>query len=463
MVKRWLGPLAEVRREELPFALLMGSYFFLVITSFWILKPLKKSVFIEFYDRAGIQWGATALDAAQTELLAKVLNMAVAAGAVACFSLLARRLRREKLALTFTAVFVVGEIAFSIALARPGALSVWSFYFFGDLFSTLMVATFFAFLNDSVSPDAAKRLYGPIGLGGVLGGVVGTSVLSVWIRALGVSRWLWICAGLGAAIGAAAVAAARMAEHLRPEARAARRAAATDAERRGLAVAALGARLVARSRYLLAIASLVALYEIASTILDFQFTSTVAHQLDGDAIGQQFALVFAITNAVSVAVQLGVTSPVLTALGVGPALLFLPTAILVGSSAFLLHPSLWTGSLLNTADNGFSYSINQSAKEALYVPAREEEKYHAKAFIDMFVQRFAKALGVGLSLIATTWFAELAMVRWLSFGTLALLALWVPVVLHVGRRFRSLANGEVEDARAPQADRTTLISPLRSR
>ena len=49
---------------------------------------------------------------------------------------------------------------------------------------------------------------------------------------------------------------------------------------------------------------------------------------------------------------------------------------------------------LNTADNAFSYSINQSAKEALYVPTTEDEKYKAKAFIDMFVQRAAKAVAV---------------------------------------------------------------------
>ena len=58
-----------------------------------------------------------------------------------------------------------------------------------------------------------------------------------------------------------------------------------------------------------------------------------------------------------------------------------------GSLAFLALPTLWLGSLLNTADNAFSYSINQSAKEALYVPTTEDEKYKAKAFIDMFVQR----------------------------------------------------------------------------
>ncbi len=36
----------DIRKSELPLALLMFSYFFLVITSFWILKPIKKSLFI---------------------------------------------------------------------------------------------------------------------------------------------------------------------------------------------------------------------------------------------------------------------------------------------------------------------------------------------------------------------------------------------------------------------------------
>ena len=42
-----------IRREELPTALLMAGYFFLVITSFWILKPIKKSLFIGYYHASG--------------------------------------------------------------------------------------------------------------------------------------------------------------------------------------------------------------------------------------------------------------------------------------------------------------------------------------------------------------------------------------------------------------------------
>ena len=60
----------RVRREELPLALLMFGYFFLVITCFWILKPIKKGLFIEFYDQTGFDLLGLSFSAAQAELLA---------------------------------------------------------------------------------------------------------------------------------------------------------------------------------------------------------------------------------------------------------------------------------------------------------------------------------------------------------------------------------------------------------
>jgi AAA family ATP:ADP antiporter len=104
-------------------------------------------------------------------------------------------------------------------------------------------------------------------------------------------------------------------------------------------------------------------------------------------------------------------------------------------------PVLLVGSFLNTADNGFSYSINQSAKEALYVPTTRDEKYKAKAFIDMFVQRFAKALAVGVSLGITTVFTDFSSVRWLSFFVLAIMSVWVIAIRYAGNKFDRLAEG----------------------
>ena len=193
--------------------------------------------------------------------------------------------------------------------------------------------------------------------------------------------------------------------------------------------------MVFSSRYLLSIVAIVGLYEIISTILDFQFSFTVAHFLDGPDIGRHFALVFTITNWVSLLVQVFLTGFIMTRFGLAVALLVLPFTVALGSSAFLLFPVLWVGSLLNTADNGFSYSINQSAKEALYVPTSAAEKYRAKAFIDMFVQRFAKAIAVLISLGITFAFTDFSSLRYLGIITLALLVVWVIAARYAGREF----------------------------
>ena len=165
--------------------------------------------------------------------------------------------------------------------------------------------------------------------------------------------------------------------------------------------------------------------KVVSTIMDFQFTETISFYLDGDEIGRQFSTVYLITNTFSMIVQIFVTSFVMRRFGVKYALYVMPFAIVVASTAFLAAPILWFGSLLNTADNGLNYSINQSAREALYVPTSREEKYKAKAFIDMFIQRFAKALAVVISLGITTLFTDFNSLRWLSLITIAIVVIWL--------------------------------------
>lgn len=440
MSKPWQA-FMDVRRGEWPLAIAMFVYFFLVITSFWILKPLKKGLFIEYYDSAGFALLGVQFSAAQAELLAKVLNMLVAFAAVVVFSWLSRFLRRQQLSFVFAGFFIACYVLFTGWLEQPGGAEVWTFYLFGDLFSTLMVATFFAFLNDAVYPETARRLYGLVGLGGVVGGVFGSTVVRVNIDTLTYPDWLWLCSGLALLMVLAAWFAGRHVQVPPPAApqpaapELAAPESAVQAERHNPATE--GARLVFRSRYLLAIVAIVGLYEIISTIMDFQFTATIAHYLSGPEIGAQFALVYSLTNWVSLIVQLFFTGLVMSRFGVGIALLVLPCTIAMGSAAFLLLPVLWTGSLLNTLDNGFSYSINQSAKEALYVPTTAAEKYRAKAFIDMFVQRFAKAVAVLISLGLTFAFGDFASLRYLSLVTLLLLVLWVVAARYAGRVFRA--------------------------
>ena len=196
------------------------------------------------------------------------------------------------------------------------------------------------------------------------------------------------------------------------------------------------------SRYLLSIVAVVAIYEFASTLLDFMFTSTTTHYLSGKEVGAHFARVFSITNWTSMLIQLLLTSVVMRRFGVANALSVQPGAMTLASVAFMLHPGLWVGSALSWADNAFAYSLNQSAKESLYTPTTRDEKYAAKAFIDMFVQRFAKALAVGIGLVVTTLFTDFGAVRWLAIAVVLLGVVWLRIARYAGGEFEVRSDGE---------------------
>ncbi|MFT5443717.1 MAG: AAA family ATP:ADP antiporter [Myxococcota bacterium] len=439
-----LRALFDVHPDERKIAALMSGYFFLVITSFWILKPIKKTFFLGFYDGSNFDVLGRTFSGSEAEQLAKVLNMVVAIGAVAAFSILAKRFRRQQLTYVFTAFFIVGYAVFAFALRSQTEIGVWSFYLFGDLFSTLMVATFFSFMNDSVSSGAAKRLYGLVGFGGVAGGAFGSTAVAAWINALPVEAWLAIAAAIGVIIlvVARAAAAALPADGASPSPETTEDDSATNTPQPDVGNPVLyGARLVMQSRYLLSIVAIVGIYELVSTIVDFQFTQAIIEfSSDASERKQNFATVYATTNWLSMFVQLFLTSFVMRRFGLATALLVLPCTIALASVSFLLVPSLIVGGLLSVSDNGFSYSINQSSKEALYVPTTVEEKYFAKAFIDMFVQRFAKAIGVGLNLVVAANFKGVSGIQTLTYFVVPMLAIWAFASLNAGRQFKALED-----------------------
>ena len=440
---RKIKALFQLRDGELAPTLLMSAYFFLVITTFWMLKPIKKSTFLTFYRGRSCELSFASLhftlDGPQAELLAKVLNMVVAGCAAVLFVALTRRYRREWLSYLFGGLFVVGFGTFSQFVDAPTEVAVWGFYLFGDLFNMLMVAAFFAYLNDSVSPDVARRIYAFVVLGGVLGGVFGSTVVKAWISDFSTSTWLFIaCVTTGAIIGIA-FAVSRLAL---PKQRASEGAEVVVVA--NMQTGRAGARIVASSPYLCAIAGMVGIYEIVSTVVDFQFSATLSYYLDGEAIGEQLASVFLVTNVASLFIQLLFTRFVMQRLGVRAALSVLPFVLLVVAGGFALLPVLWIGSSMSIADNALNYSMNQSARESLYVPTGVE-KYQAKAFIDIFVQRSAKAVGVVLSFAMSLWIRDdLTAVRSLSVVVVGLSFVWLLVARYAGSRFDELSSAPAE-------------------
>jgi AAA family ATP:ADP antiporter len=414
----------------------MSAIFFLLISAFWIVKPLKKAAFNAYYadHHEGIVLLGWHLDAARVELLAKLLTVALAASAAVVFSTLSRRLTRHRLFSALGLGFVGMFALFALALGRQGDAVVWAFYVTGDLYVIVMVPAFFAFLNDTLEPRAAQRLHGWVVLGGVTGGAFGATFLSLWAKG-GDSLWLWACAGLCFTAVLLANLAARSSRSEPVEAPSLRGAVFE------------GASLVASSRYLMAIVALVGIYEIVSTMLDFQFTATVNYYLEGEARREQMFDVYAITNVASLVLQVLVATFVLRRFRLTFALTLMPMIVLLGTGAFYALPILWFGSLLNTYDNALHYSVNQSSREVLYTPESRRVKYEAKAFIDMFVQRFAKAAGVLLIFAITALLGgedateqSFLGARWVALATMLLCAVWIAIARFAGSRFARSAQ-----------------------
>jgi ATP:ADP antiporter, AAA family len=421
-------------RKELPVAFLLFLFFFLSIAVFQILKPLKKGLFVEYYG-------------ADVELYAKLGNIAVAALAVMVFSYLYSRLQRQRLIYVLCLFFVVSFVGLTGTLDDPTAVSIWGFYFLGDLVTTLMVAAFWAYLTDLSSPDQAKRLFGPIGAGGVIGGWVGSSSAKVLLLRIGMGGLLL----LSAAMMAAVIVVTYMVEHITRKTGVFR----VPSEKEVVAkqetgesrwkVALEGASLVARSRYLAAIVGIVALYEIASQVTDYQFTRQ-AEMLSGvTAIQASLIDVYFYANLLGVIVQLFLVSLIMRKIGVTFALLVLPLALMGSSAAFLAMPTLFISSLMVISDNGLNYSLQQTARESLYVVTSREAKYKARAFTNMFVQRTAK----GVSILSVIALGSLGLpVARLSLLTIIVVAVMIVLSVYAGRRFaKQQASSETPPSR----------------
>jgi len=432
---------ADIEREEWIPTLLMSFYFFLVIASFWVLKPLKRGVIINFFGEDPLALLGMTFGGAEAEQIGKFLNVIAVYFVVIAFTWLARRYARHWLVTIFAGFFSLAFVGYAIALqGEIGQFTVWSFFVFGDMYNTAMVVLFWAFTNDIWTSDQAKRTYGMVGLGGVLGGFVGATVVNASVENVGRGPLLY---GLVAPM--IAIVAIAFIVHARSDDDDPRKNGPAAPGQKASAMVE-GAKVVFQSKYLLAIAGILGAYEIVSNVVDFQLAATVERQITQDLERDAFfGLVGQITGIGSIVVQLFLTSVVMKRFGMRVALAFLPVAILASSVGFFILPTLAFAAAMSASDNALNYSINQSAREALYTPTDPDATYKAKAFIDMFIQRFGKVVSVGLNLVFVAVVSQ--QVRWLTLFTLAIIAAWFFLIWYVGRRFREMEGSlKVEEA-----------------
>lgn len=412
---------------------LLFSWFFLTIATLWLLKPVRTASLLAH------------LGAVETPYV-RLGSVAVVAAVVALYTHAAGKLSRRALMLGVSAAFALVLATFWVMLRFGGeALGhhrafVWAVYILVDVYATVMVGVFWTYTNDVMTPAEADRLYGPIGLGGILGGVAGGVFVDMLAGPVGPVNMLLICAVLVVLCGAAALAS----EHiLKPAPR-----PAAEGSARGLAAALEGAREVARSPYLLLVVGIVVAYEFAATIDDFVINVLFERAYRGTVqIAKMYGRLGWIVSTTAVVAQLVLVPLLLPHKRL--ALMVPPLLLLFAAASTIAAPLVGMAFLLGASDHGINYSLHQSTKETLYVPLTDVQKYKAKAFIDMLVDRAAKAFGA-VALIALIARAGLSVRASLALGLVAL-AVWLGCAVALGRRYEALVDAHARESRPSAA------------
>ena len=434
--------------KKIAFTVVMFLYINLALTIFWILKPLKKSLFIGLYDGdQTFKLGSMEMLGSSAELLAKGMNLLIAFMLVVFLTLVTRLAKRQRLTYCCMGLIIAMTFYFSLQINEPSESTVWLFYWFGDLYISLMLAAFFSFLHDTVDLRNAKRLYGFIVLGAVSGGAVGSTYFRGWIGEMNNQQWLHTIIGIGVVICLLAFAAGWMAKsipHHEPK------PSPNDVPKKKFNAAIEGASLVFKSRYLIAIAGIVGFYEITSEVLDYQFTAMTERFVPKEDIGSHFGTVYAIGNIAALVVQLcfSIFAAGFPKYRIHWILLALPLAVALSSLFFIIAPILLAASLLKISDSTFAYSVNQTGRETLYNPLSRQEKYVARAFVEVFIQRTGKVAALLIAFLVPMFLntrneagqleTNLLGLQLLGGFTCIIVAIWFYCVKIVGRKFESL-------------------------
>jgi AAA family ATP:ADP antiporter len=394
--------------------------FFLIITALYQLKPASRSLFIEAIGSNQIPyaWIATAL------------TMGVM---ITYYYRLVERHSRINLVLGTCLAFSGLLVIFRLFLNYPGPIVPFFFYVFVDILAVVLVEQFWSLTNSIYTTEEGKGWYGIVGTGGLAGGVIGGGLSAFLIKQTPLQTPDLLVTAAATLVLIFAITWLMGRKGLYCE---------VDNVVR-VKPAKGGWRVITSSRYLMIIAAILLLTQLASPLIEYQFLNTVESSYgDQEARTAFLSMFLSLLGIVSIAVNIGLTPVMLRYFGAIGGLLVQPLLISLCSWGFMLNSTLLMACATKISDRGLSYSINRAAKELLYVPVDPVLIYQAKAGIDMFGFRVFKIFASVLILFFTQWVFHFSYIQ-LSWFTLGICGIWIALVLILRQEYTLICQESV--------------------
>ena len=442
-MSHWVERLLNLRRGDFARGILFFAYYFLTIASYVVGQVARDALFLDRFDPDQLPY----VDISIAVLVGFVIAAYIRAG---------HRVGLQNL-LTGSLISFAGAAVF-FWWAFSSFRWDWLFpalYIWVGIFGVLAITQVWTLANFMLTTREAKRVFGLVGSGGILGGIFGGFISNFAARNLGTESLLLVLAlFLGTCVALVLMIwrqrQAEVPEHhpLVP----------IDEGPRNLFESF---RLMLSSQHLTSIAALICVTSIVTTAAGWQLKAIAKESLiDTDALAAFFGSFQGYAGALSLVAQLLLTSRILQRFGVGPALLILPVTLTLGSVGVLVFGGLYAATFLKGSDKVLRYSIDTSALQLLYLPVPASVKMQVKSFIDTVIWRLGDGLaGLTLLVFATYLNFRPHQISWVN---LIFLGLWFVVADIARRQYVATLGDRIQEHRidaestaAPVLDRST--------
>jgi AAA family ATP:ADP antiporter len=440
---KFLGLFTKIHPGEAATLLLLTLTGFLVMGAYYIVKPVRE----------GLILGSTSAEFKSYLSVAAVILLIFA---VKAFSRIASKVSRQKLITWVTLFFISNLIIFYLLsftnISKPAYGT--AFFIWIAIFNVMVVAQFWAFANDTYTPEEGKRLFPLVAFGATFGAFAGSKTAGWLVAPIGRFQLMLVCAGaLFISIFLIRIVHRREINKPQPAKNGEQPVdEKPESDKEKPLGKEGGFKLVFKKKYLLYLAIFIILLNFINSngeyILGRVVRSAAAQAVEAgtagglvldDYITKFYADFFSIVNLLTWFIQLFLVSRIFKWFGIRRAIFFLPLLSLGGYMFVALGASLVIVRLTKTLENSTDYSLMNTTRHSLFLVTSREEKYKAKAAIDTFFHRGGDVLSGVLVLVGTTLLA--LNVEGFAVFNVFFALIWILVGFLVAREHKKISAG----------------------
>jgi AAA family ATP:ADP antiporter len=444
---RLIQHLMPVQRRAGARSSLLFLYFFLIMASYIVARVTRDTLFLDKYSPDKLPFAD--------------LTVALLVGfVISAYVSVSRYVTLRNLLVGSLLFFAANTFVFWW-LARFHSVLAWPYpvlYVWVGLFGVLAPAQVWILGNYVLTPREAKRVFGVMAGGSILGGVFGGKVSSLIAPLYGTPSLLL---GVGTALLISVVLVSvvwkkRPAEMLSQETQEVQKNLKPPAVTESL-------KLIWSRPYLRVLATLVLIANTTTSMAGWQFKALARNFYSGSELAAFFGDFYFYAGLAALFLQVVVTGYLLKRFGLGPALLLVPAAICFVSIGVLGWGliTIWAAVGLRCCMNVLQYSIDRPSVELLYLPVPTDIKNQVKSFIDTVVWRFGDGSAAAIQAIFLWIFGWHAVrASQASWITMALAVTWLVIAVATYRRYVATLRDTIRQYRL---DAETVLAPVLDR